>query len=91
MPAYLAKIRVTLKNTVNDPQGQTVLGALRSLGFSTVESVRVGKYLEIRLEAASQEAAQTQVQEMCRKLLANPVIEQYSFELEGVSQGVPTR
>ena len=79
---YLAKVRVTLKPTVNDPQGLTILGALHSLGFSSAQEVRAGKYLEVKVDEVSRESAEVQVEEMCRKLLANPVIETYSFEVE---------
>jgi phosphoribosylformylglycinamidine synthase subunit PurS len=79
---YVARVYVTLKSTVNDPQGLTIRGALHSLGFSGIESVRAGKYMEIRLSDADEMAAHARVEEMCRKLLANPVIEQYRFELE---------
>ena len=79
---YLAKIYVTLKPTVNDPQGLTIQGGLHMLGFSSVKQVRMGKYLEIQVEAADQNAARAQVEEMCRKLLSNPVIEEFRFELE---------
>ena len=79
---YLAKIYVTLKPAVNDPQGVTVLGALKNLGFTSPAKVRGGKYLELSLEAESRDAAQSQVDEMCKKLLANIVIEQYRFYLE---------
>ncbi len=79
---YLARVYVTLKPTVNDPQGVTVLGALRNLGFASPESVRVGKYLEVGLEAESQDDARRQVDAMCKTLLANTVIEQYRFDLE---------
>ncbi len=82
---YLAKVHVTLKPTVNDPQGQTVLGGLKTLGFTSVRSVRMGKYLEMQLEASNREAAQEQVAQMCQRLLANMVIEEYSFELEETS------
>ena len=81
-PIYLARVYVTLKPTVNDPQGLTIRGALHSLGFADVESVRAGKYLEVSLAAKSRAQAEKQLTEMCRKLLANPVIEDYRFELE---------
>ncbi len=81
-PIYLARVYVTLKPTVNDPQGLTICGALHSLGFADVESVRAGKYLEVSLAAKSRAQAEKQLAEMCRKLLANPVIEDYRFELE---------
>ena len=79
---YLARVYVTLKPTVNDPQGLTIRGALHSLGFADVGSVRAGKYLEVRLDAKDRKKAEKQLTEMCRKLLANPVIEDYRFEME---------
>ena len=79
---FLAKVYVTLKPTVNDPQGLTIMGGLHSLGFQSVEGVRAGKYMEIRLNGSDRAAAEAQVAEMCRKLLANPVIEDFRFELE---------
>ena len=79
---YLAKIYITLKQTVNDPQGLTIKGALHNLGFSSVEDVRAGKYIEVKIAEKDIAAARKQVEEMCRKLLANPVIENYRFELE---------
>jgi phosphoribosylformylglycinamidine synthase PurS subunit len=82
---FLARIHVTLKPAVNDPPGLTIRGALHSLGFTGVESVRSGKYMEVRLDAASVDEARAQVEEMCRKLLANPVIEQYRYEVEPVA------
>jgi len=84
---YLARVYVTLKPTVNDPQGITILGALHSLGFSDVGSVRAGKYLEVRLDAKDRKQAEKQLGEMCHKLLANPVIEDSRFELEEDSAG----
>jgi phosphoribosylformylglycinamidine synthase len=79
---FLAKVYVTLKPTVNDPQGLTIKGGLHSLGFTSVESVRAGKYMEIRLDGDSRQEAERLLNEMCRQLLANPVIENYRFELE---------
>ena len=76
---YLAKVYVTLKPTVNDPQGLTIKGALYNLGFDMVKSVRYGKYLEIQIEAQDASKADEMVKEMCRKLLANTVIENYNF------------
>ncbi len=78
---FLARVYVTLKPTVNDPPGLTIKGGLHSLGFSAVDSVRAGKYMEIRLEAATKDAAESAVTEMCKKLLANPVIEEFRFEV----------
>jgi phosphoribosylformylglycinamidine synthase subunit PurS len=78
---FLARVYVTLKPTVNDPQGLTIKGALHSLGFAEVDSVRAGKYMELTLDAKDKKAAEKQVNEMCDKLLANPVIEEYRFEI----------
>jgi phosphoribosylformylglycinamidine synthase PurS subunit len=80
--SFLARVYVSLKPTVNDPQGLTIADGLRSLGFSEVESVRAGKYLEVRLSAASAEEALSRVDAMCEKLLANPIIENYRFDIE---------
>jgi phosphoribosylformylglycinamidine synthase len=82
---YLARVYVTLKPTVNDPPGLTIRGGLHALGFEAVESVRSGKYMEIRLEAQSPAEAESQVTEMCKKLLANPVIEDFRFEIEALA------
>lgn len=81
---YLAKVYITLKPTVNDPQGLTIRGALHNLGFSSVEDVRAGKYIELKIAEKDAAAARNQVDDMCRKLLANPVIETYRFDLEKV-------
>ena len=78
---WLAKVHVTLKPVVLDPQGLAVQGGLRTLGFDTVQSVRAGKYLEIKLEAPNKAEAERLVKEMCTKLLANPVIEDYRLEV----------
>ncbi len=78
---YLARVYVSLKPTVNDPQGIAVLDALRGLGFASATGVRVGKFMEIRLDEPDITSAQVAANEMCANLLANPVIEQYSVEL----------
>ena len=79
---YLAKIYIQYRPTVSDPQGQTILGGLHQLGFDSVTTVRAGKYMEITLNAETESAASTQVRQMCDQLLANPVIEDYRFDLE---------
>jgi phosphoribosylformylglycinamidine synthase subunit PurS len=78
---WLAKVFVTLKPLVNDPQGITIQGGLHNLGFGTVSSVRAGKYFEIKLEASDKEQAERLVTDMCAQLLANPVIEDFRFEV----------
>jgi phosphoribosylformylglycinamidine synthase subunit PurS len=80
--SYLARVFVTLRPTVNDPQGLTIKGGLQQLGFGEVDQVRAGKYLEIRLDAADAATAEQRVTEMCRKLLANPVIEDFRVAVE---------
>ena len=87
---YLARVFISLKPTVNDPQGKTIQGGLSQLGFDTVSSVRAGKYMEIRLDEDSERSASQKISEMCDKLLANPIIENYRFELEKVTEGVST-
>ncbi|MFN7951416.1 MAG: phosphoribosylformylglycinamidine synthase subunit PurS [bacterium] len=77
-----AIVTVTLKRGVLDPQGQAVAGGLKSLGFDDVEGVRVGKHIEIEL-GRDGAGARERVTEMCKKLLANPVIEDFSVRLEG--------
>lgn len=78
---FLAKCFVALKPTVNDPAGTTIRGALTNLGFET-ESVRSGKYFQVMLRAATAADAKEQAERMCARLLANPVIETYSVEVE---------
>jgi len=85
MPSYLAEIEVMLKPLVNDPQGLAVLDGLKNLGFDGAERVRVGKRIEITLDAATPAEAETAVTEMCQQLLANPVIEEFRFDLAEVS------
>lgn len=78
---WTALVQVTLKPAVNDPQGLAIRGGLHQLGFETVESVRAGKSFRIELDAPTRAAAEGLVDSMCRKLLANPVIEDFTFEL----------
>jgi len=77
--AYRAKVYVTLKEGVLDPQGDAVRKGLGSMGYP-VRDVRVGRYIVLTLDAQSREAAEQKVEEMCRRLLANPVIEDFSFD-----------
>ncbi len=77
-----AVVHVSLKQGVLDPQGQAVQLALNGLGFESVERVRQGKYLEIELAETDPAAAQAEVERMCERLLANPVIETYRIDLE---------
>ena len=81
MSTFCARVYVTLKPTVNDPQGNTVLFGLQTLGFDNVLSVRVGKYLEVKVNSKHETTAKKTVEKMCRQLLANPVIEEYRVEI----------
>jgi len=76
-----ARIHITLKNGVLDPQGKAIQHALAGLGFDAVEDVRQGKYIEIELAESDAEAARAKVSDMCEKLLANTVIENYDIEI----------
>jgi phosphoribosylformylglycinamidine synthase subunit PurS len=80
---YKVKMFVSYKDGILDPAGQTTGASLKSLGYSNVGEVSVGKYITFNLEAASKEKAESQINEMAKKLLTNPIIEKYSFELEG--------
>jgi len=77
-----AKIIITLKNGVLDPQGKAIEGALSALGFSGVDNVRQGKFIELDIDAANADDARTRVEAMCEKLLSNTVIENYRVEVE---------
>lgn len=76
-----AKIRITFKNGVLDPQGKAIANALGSLGFHGVGEVRQGKYIEVDLEPMPEDKAREMVERMCKELLANTVIENYSYEI----------
>ena len=78
-----SKIYVTLKNGIHDPQGQAIHQSLTTLGFQNVEDVRMGKLLEVELKETDQDKAEAAVKSMCQKLLANPVIEDFRYELLG--------
>ncbi|MEC4802624.1 MAG: phosphoribosylformylglycinamidine synthase subunit PurS [Jaaginema sp. PMC 1079.18] len=87
---YIAQIYVTLRPSVLDPAGVAVESGLHQLGYEGVENVRIGKYIELSLTAQSEAAASAQLDQMCDQLLANPVIENYRFELsviEAVGSG----
>ncbi len=77
----LAKVYVTLKKGVHDPQGEAVRHTLGSMGYRHIDGVRIGKYIELKLDDVPQADAETTVKEVCEKLLANTVIESYKFEI----------
>ena len=88
---WLAEVRVTLRPGIADPQGETIASGLRSLGYETVTEVRAGKLLRIAFEIDDAASAEAAVEEMCRRLLANPVMETADWELsadESVAVGI---
>jgi phosphoribosylformylglycinamidine synthase len=84
MIRVVARVIVTPKPVVNDPQGITVRQGLATLGFREVEDVRVGKYIEVIMDAESMHEARERVEAMCRQLLANHIIEDFHFEVDQV-------
>ncbi|MFN8584975.1 MAG: phosphoribosylformylglycinamidine synthase subunit PurS [Dehalococcoidia bacterium] len=87
MPTFQARINVMLKPLVNDPQGLAVRDGLHTLGFEGVSTVRVGKRIEVTLEASDATAAEAAIRAMCELLLANPVIEDFRYEVGEVVAG----
>ena len=79
--SYAARVNVTLKPGIADPQGQTIERALPALGYDGVRDVRVGKMIELHVDAADESEAKRRVEEMCERLLANPVIEAYEVTI----------
>jgi phosphoribosylformylglycinamidine synthase len=79
---FKAKIKIILKKGILDPQGKAVEGALHALKYTSASNVRVGKYIELKIREKEEKNAKQKVEEMCKKLLANPVIEDFEFELE---------
>jgi phosphoribosylformylglycinamidine synthase subunit PurS len=79
---YLSKIQVTLRPSILDPQGKAVSHAIASLGMTGVREVRMGKYIEMKLDGLSEVEARKTVEDVCNKLLANPVMEDYHFQIE---------
>ena len=79
-----AEIYITLKKTVSDPQGLTIKHALESLGYQNLEEVRVGKLVTIKLSSKDKKEAKQKLDEMCQKLLANPIIEDYNLKIKEV-------
>ena len=77
-----ARVIITLKRTIMDAQGQTVQRALQNLGYQGVQHLRIGKYVEMEVDGAPKKQLAAQLEEMCRKLLANPIIEDFQVEIE---------
>jgi phosphoribosylformylglycinamidine synthase len=77
-----SKIKILLKESILDPQGSTVRHAIESLGHEGIANVRIGKYIEVNFDSDSKENVEEQTKILCEKLLTNPVIETYQFEIE---------
>ena len=82
---YKANIHITLRESILDPQGKATQHALQNLGFNGVDKVRMGKYVEMWIEAQNEEVARSIADDACTKLMANPVMEDYSFTIESAS------
>lgn len=81
---YLSKIRVTLRQSILDPQGKAVQHAISTLGVPGIQDVRMGKYIELKLDGGSEAEVRDATEAICKKLLANPVMEDYRYEIEKV-------
>ncbi|MFL2763506.1 MAG: phosphoribosylformylglycinamidine synthase subunit PurS [Dehalococcoidia bacterium] len=81
---FEVKITINLKPTVNNPEGLTIKSSLESLGFNNLDSVRVGKNIVVKIDSDDKNEVILQVEEMCNKLLANPIIEQYEFDINQI-------
>ena len=82
---YSARIKVTLRKSILDPQGKAVEHSIQSLGYKNIVDTRIGKFVELKIDSSSQEEAQLITDEVCKKLLANPVMEDYVFEVVNVN------
>jgi phosphoribosylformylglycinamidine synthase len=78
---FTAKIKITLRKTILDPQGKTVEHSLKSLGYDNISGTRIGKYIEMKIDTASRQEAEKIAGESCKRLLSNPVMEDYEFEI----------
>lgn len=83
---YHARIYITLRSSVLDPAGTAVQSGIKQMGYPDVEGVRIGKYVEMNLQAQDEAEAKTQLDRICDRILANPVIENYRFEIEQLNR-----
>jgi phosphoribosylformylglycinamidine synthase len=82
MTELKVKVKVVLKDGILDPQGKAVLHAINDLKFNGVNDVRIGKYVELTFEGLEKPAVETEIKDICQKLLANPVMENFEYEIE---------
>ena len=85
---YSAQIKITLRKSILDPQGKTVEHSLMSLGYKNIKDTRIGKYIELMLDIDTEEEAKKITEEVCRKLLANPVMEDYEYDIKPAAEVV---
>lgn len=78
---FTSKINISIRKTILDPQGKAVEHSLKSLGFDSIEDTRIGKYIELKINASTKEEAEKITEDACRKLLANTVMEDFTFEV----------
>ena len=78
---YSAQIKVTLRKSILDPQGKTIKHSLNSLGYNNIKDSRIGKFIELKIDVLSEAEAKKATEEVCKKLLANPVMEDYEFNV----------
>ena len=83
---YLARIKIILRKSLLDPQGKTVEHSLQSLGYKNIKDTRIGKYVELSIDADSEKGAEQIAREACQKLLANPVMEDFEFDIKSLSR-----
>lgn len=81
---FLSKVRITLRKSILDPQGKAVEHAMSALGVKSIHDVRMGKYVEFKVDGEAEAEAIRATEEVCKKLLANPVMEDYHFEIQKV-------
>lgn len=84
---YSSHIKITLRKSILDPQGKAVEHSIESLGYKSIKDTRIGKYIELKLDASSKDEAAKITDEVCKKLLSNPVIEDYEFEVTSLNGG----
>jgi phosphoribosylformylglycinamidine synthase len=82
---YKAKIKVTLRKSILDPQGKAVEHSIQSLGYKNVKDTRIGKFIELEIDSKSESDAKKITDELCSKLLANPIMEDYEFEITSLN------
>lgn len=78
---YISKINISLRKTILDPQGKAIEHSLKSLGFDPIIDTRIGKYIELKIDTGTKQEAEKISEEACKKLLANPVMEDFTFEV----------